>query len=203
MTNYDQSLADLEKQAGTLDQRQQVLLFVVLASWLLRLYQEFQRTTGWGNYLALEMGIDAAEKFALYAENTNWPLLLAAIEAATPHGDDFDAPESTYAQDAVICTDMAVRLAMSNHYASTSSIEYALEPLKNVISMTELDCIDPGTGVAATNFYNALPSHLQMKQAIEFLHNLIRQLASLDTLDTLETSKLQQMKQRAMVLLPY
>jgi len=200
MNNYDQSLADLDKQASTLDQRQQVLLFVVLASGLLRLYQEFQRTTGWGNYSTLEMCIDAAEKFALRAENTNWQFLLDAIEAATPHGDDFDAPKSTYAQDAAICADTAVRLAMNHHNASINAIEYALEPLKNVISMSDLDCIDPGTGVAATDFYNELPFRPQMKQAIEFLHELISQLVFLDTFDT---PALQQLKQRAAVLLPH
>lgn len=62
---------------------------------------------------------------------------------------------------------------MSDPNASASAIEYALEPLKNVISMTELDCIDPGTGETAASFYNELPLRPRMKQAIEFLHNLI------------------------------
>jgi hypothetical protein len=63
--------------------------------------------------------------------------LLDAIASATPHGDDFDAPDSTFAQDAAICVDAALRAAFGQQL-NPQWIEYALEPMTAALAVRDL-----------------------------------------------------------------
>ena len=199
MTRYDQVLDALSTDIDSLPTRAKVVLFASLSAGLLPLYQEIERRIAGQGSESVEQAIVAVTRFVAEGTEPDWARLLAGIEAATPHGDDIDAPDSNYQQDVAICVDTAIRFAMNDPDASGESIEFALEPLKIFLCLEQLDLMDPGSDAAATRWFNELVDHPRMRTALEFLMTAI---AHLKTAPAIGEAAVDELAVRARILLP-
>lgn len=176
-TAYDLAITQLAREVEQLAARQRVALYSAIAGALLNVYREVHQRTGSGNVESIENAITAARAFAMDGSVAEWHDLIQQIAAATPHGDDLGAPDSTWQQDTAICADMAIRYAMGEEAVSAEVIEYALEPIKTALCLAQLDCVDPGSGKEAQRWYDELPDHPTMKAAIECLRMSMQRLS--------------------------
>lgn len=67
--------------------------------------------------------------------------LRAQLMAGLPHGDDLDAPWSTYVQDALICADAGLAAASLDADFKSIWIEYPLEPLLASMQIRDVEVI--------------------------------------------------------------
>jgi uncharacterized protein YjaG (DUF416 family) len=103
---------------------------------LLPLYEAFQLKHGWGDFEALKQQLNNA--WGMVAGDNAVAINNATVEnleRLTPSGERFDSPDSTYAQDVVICIDCALRALMPHEKLSGDWLEYALEPIRTKISI--------------------------------------------------------------------
>lgn len=113
------------------------LFFAYLAERLIPLYFSFEQKHKWGDAIELRQQLDfvwSALEGTLPSIPTN---SLERLEAITPSGERFDAPDSTYAQDSVICVDAAVRALIPDETVDGNWIEYGVEPIKTKTSIEE------------------------------------------------------------------
>ncbi|MDC8015166.1 hypothetical protein [Tahibacter soli] len=175
-TTYDRTIDQLVHEVERLSVSQKIALFSSIAGALLPLYREVQERTGIGSLESIENAIAAARTFAVDGSVADWDGMIEQIAVATPHGDDLDAPDSTYQQDTAIFADMAIRYAMGDTTVSAEAIEYALEPIKTTLCLAQLDRLNPGSGKEAQRWYDELPSDPKMKAGIEGLQTSMQRL---------------------------
>src|SRR5262245_2008320 len=130
MTDFDRVIDELTGRVASLDRRRQAAFFAACGEALFPLYERFTRETGWGDVKTLRKGLDIAWRYAEDGTSKDVEELLRDLESATPHADDFDNLISTYAQDAIICVDTALRATSSKEKVEPACVEYALEPTK-------------------------------------------------------------------------
>jgi uncharacterized protein YjaG (DUF416 family) len=106
----------------------------------LPLYAFFVERHRWGDFDLLRQTLNLAWQAlanhteVIAASVTPLPNLLEKLGEITPHGDDFPSPDSTYAQDAVICVDAAVRGLTGDVSLDGAWIEYALEASRTKVT---------------------------------------------------------------------
>ena len=180
--SYDQALATLGSGVERLSQQRQAALFTVCGRALQPLYRSFYLRSGWGDPDVLERALATAWQYALDGRFRQAPGLVAALAKIAPHADDFDAPASSFAQDAVICADAALQAATGGE-VDPAWIEYALEPLVTSIALRELGVIDVGSSAADEAWRDALPDNPEIARAIASLSDAIDALATWDGAD--------------------
>jgi Protein of unknown function (DUF416) len=112
MAPFDEELERLARALDELTSRQQAAFFWVVASALSPLYEEFSVQHGRGDPAAVRTALSAVRAaFAAGSGLDDVQAMLDALLVQTPHGDDVDGIDGTYAQDVTICTDAAVRAA--------------------------------------------------------------------------------------------
>jgi hypothetical protein len=198
-TTYDRTISQLANGIEQLTASRKVALFSSIAGALLPLYREVQERTGIGSVESIESAVAAARAFAVEGVAADWDHQLLRIEAATPHGDDLDAPDSTFQQDVAICVDMSFRYAMGDTTVSAEAIEYALEPIKTTQCLAQLDRLDPGSGSDAERWYEELSSSPKMRAGVAGLQTAIQELSDAKNITT---ASLVELSQRLRVLLP-
>jgi len=176
MTTFDKVLNQLIDQVNKLPLMAKAAFFAAASEALFPLYEDFAKKKEWGDPRLLREAIDGVALYVAGAQDRPDLNMLLAVERLVPHGDDFDAPMSTYAQDAVICVDVALRLILGDKNASVSALEFALEPVRTVIAIEQLGCLDPGSSLEAQSWWDRLPDEPRMAKAIKFLESLVIQL---------------------------
>lgn len=111
------------------------IFFAYLAERLLPLYVAFQQKHGWGDIAAMEGVLEAVWKVLSGLPGAGVQGGIQRLEVLTPSGEGFDSPDSTYAQDAVICVDAAVRALTPGESLNSGWVEYAIEPVKTKVSV--------------------------------------------------------------------
>lgn len=181
--SYDEALATLATGVEGLTQQGQAALFAACGRALQPLYGSFHRKSGgWGDPAVLERTLTTAWQYALDGHPAQASDLFPALERITPHGDDFDAPASTFAQDAVICADAALRAATGGD-VDPGWIEYALEPIITSLALRELNVTDVGSSANDEEWRDGLPANPDVAHAIASLAEAMDSLKSWDIPD--------------------
>ena len=104
----------------------------------------------------LDPALDLIEAFAIGSvEAADHSVLRGRLMAAVPHGDDLDAPLSTYVQDALICADAGLAAASVDARPKPIWIQYVLEPLMASMQIRDLGIIRArGNGYWSTTIVN-------------------------------------------------
>ena len=101
--------------------------FAYVAERIMPLYETFVRKHSWGDTHVLRQELDGIW-LALGGVSTGPNAeSLARLELISPDGEFFDSPDSTYAQDVVICVDASVRALLANEKLEGEWSEFAVE----------------------------------------------------------------------------
>jgi uncharacterized protein YjaG (DUF416 family) len=108
------------------------LWFAYVAERIMPLYETFVRKHSWGDTHVLRQELDGIW-LALGGVSTGPNAeSLARLELISPDGELFDSPDSTYAQDVVICVDASVRALLANEKLEGEWSEFAVEPVRTM-----------------------------------------------------------------------
>ena len=108
--SLDEALDKIQNGIARLSRPKMAVFFATCADTLLPLYDEFFVTNQWGDPQGLRRVIRAACQYAAGVGDIPAAQDMGdMVQKATPDGDKFDAPESTFAQDVAICVDVALR----------------------------------------------------------------------------------------------
>ena len=88
--------------------------FAYVAERIMPLYETFVRKHSWGDTHVLRQELDGIWSALGGVSTSPNAESLARLELISPDGEFFDSPDSTYAQDVVICVDASVRALLAN-----------------------------------------------------------------------------------------
>lgn len=131
----DTWIEQMALRLGALPRSAFAIFFACLAERLLPLYVAFQQKHGWGDSATLAGVLEAVWKVLSGFPDVGVQGGIQQLVVLTPSGEDFDSPDSTYAQDAVICVDAAVRALTPGEPLNSDWVEYAIEPVKTKVSI--------------------------------------------------------------------
>lgn len=172
---YETVVLHLADEIGRLGPRAQTAFFAACGEALLPLFHSFHEETGWGDPEVLSQALDTAWRFVCEGRLETRPELIEALASAVPHGDDFDSPQSTFAQDAVICVDAAVKPAVGMQ-VDGSWVEYVLEPMATSLTLRDLGLTDVGSDSAGDAVRDGLVDDPAMAQALAFCRTALATL---------------------------
>jgi hypothetical protein len=109
-------------------------------------------------------------------------IMSASLEVLAPHGDDYDAPSSTVAQDAVICIDTAIQCSSVNGDYDLASVWYALEPLMTALTLREYNVLQLGSGHEEQEWLDRAADEPEMARALRYCLNAVQALGGQDSI---------------------
>ena len=188
----DDALDNLQAMVSVLTLPKTAAFYSISANALLPLYEGFYAKYKWGDPDALRQAIDLASEWATGSgDSSQAPGLLRAVEAATPNGEKFDSPDSTFAQDVTICVDAALRACLPNAKLNSAWIEYVIEPATVRACLDETGYTDLGTSEEATAWRHQALKNRELRRAVE---SCLRMLDILASRSELHTSDLDELK---------
>jgi uncharacterized protein YjaG (DUF416 family) len=126
-TRLDKCLDEMQHGLEKLQRRSLAAFFAGCAERLLPLYERFSRKEAWGEPQVLREVLNEVWGYLEGGPAPDTRRRLEQVAAATPHGGEFDSPGSTFAQDAVICIDAALRACSEFERVDVRWIEYPIE----------------------------------------------------------------------------
>lgn len=176
--SLDAALAKLVDDVSGLSRRQTAAVFSLCGEALFPLYEEFVRETGWGDPAGVLAANTVAFDFAVGGEvlNTEALALLETLASASPDGEEFDAPGSTYAQDVVICVDAALRTTIASETIRPEWIEFALEPITQFVCEDQTGFLDLGGDAEAEVWNRQALDDDRLRRAFEAVKALIARI---------------------------
>ncbi len=165
-----------------LSRRRQAAFFAICGEALLPLYNRFHVSTGFGDLDTLVQALTRVDAWVTGSDLADTSGLAASLEAITPHGDDFDAPSSTVAQDAIICVDMAIRCARPDGVYDLDAVWYALEPLMTALTLCAYNVLQLGSGDDEHEWLDRVVDEPEMARALRYCHHTAHALMGLDTI---------------------
>jgi uncharacterized protein YjaG (DUF416 family) len=108
------------------------LWFAYVAERIMPLYETFVRKHSWGDTHVLRQELDGIWLSLGGVSTGPNAESLARLELISPDGEFFDSPDSTYAQDVVICVDASVRALLANEKLEGEWSEFAVEPVRTM-----------------------------------------------------------------------
>jgi hypothetical protein len=148
-------------------------------------YQAEQRSQGRWSSPNYAVALDVIEAFANGSAQAGDHQELRLQLVAAPVSGDY--PWSTYAQDAIICTDGGLAAASVGDSPKSELIYYALEPLICSLENRDIEVIRTyGNGY----WSREIIKDPAMARAIEFLRNSIERLSRVAAVDALELDRL-------------
>jgi uncharacterized protein YjaG (DUF416 family) len=103
--------------------------FAYVAERIMPLYETFVRKHSWGDSHILRQELDGI--WSVLSGGSAGPSAesLTRLELISPDGEYFDSPDSTYAQDVVICVDASIRALLANEKLEGEWSWFAVEPV--------------------------------------------------------------------------
>jgi uncharacterized protein YjaG (DUF416 family) len=103
--------------------------FAYVAERIMPHYEAFVRKHSWGDAPLLRQELDGI--WSALGGGSTGPNAesLARLDLISPDGEVFDSPDSTYAQDVVICVDASVRALLANEELKGEWSWFAVEPV--------------------------------------------------------------------------
>jgi uncharacterized protein YjaG (DUF416 family) len=179
----DSWVAKMASELDELPRRSFGMFFAYLAERLMPLYFAFQKKHLWGDATELRRHLDSVW-LAFDQKAVSVPQsVLRRLEALTPSGERFDSPDSTYAQDVVVCVDAAVRSLISQEVLDGNWVEYAVEPVKTRASIesTGFSSIE---GAAAASWESHLMGNPRVAEFLADCEGLLAHLKNLSAEST-------------------
>lgn len=105
------------------------LWFAYVAERIMPLYETFVRKHSWGDAHILRQELDGIWSALGGVSAGPDAESLARLDLISPDGEIFDSPDSTYAQDVVICVDASIRALLANEKLKGEWSEFAVEPV--------------------------------------------------------------------------
>jgi uncharacterized protein YjaG (DUF416 family) len=173
----DEEIEKLERRLAVLPAPLFATFFAYWAEKLFPLYLRFEAIHSWGNSKALRNGLDIVWRCLSSGSPNNEPRLIDKLQEIIPNGETFDAPDSTYAQDAVICVDSALRALTEGKTIDAAWVEFVLEPFTCSVSLAKTDMLSE-EGVEADQWARLIISDPQMNAALEECDKVLRLLES-------------------------
>jgi hypothetical protein len=139
----DFEIRGLSNSIDRVESRGKAAIFGACGRALLPLLRSVEaQTNGRWTFSDVDLALDLIEEFATgLAEAADHADLRARLMGTVPHGHDLGAPWSTYAQDALICTDAGLAAASATDSPKSIWIQYALEPLMASTQIRDSDVI--------------------------------------------------------------
>jgi uncharacterized protein YjaG (DUF416 family) len=177
MTNqWDQTLEALKSRLARLDRRRVAIFFAACGERLFPLYESFAEEAC-GSSRFLRDTLDGVWRYLDGGGPVSDPgRLVEELELVAPHADDFEGLGAAFAQDAVICVDIALR-ALSGEEYQTGGVEYAIEPVRVAACLEETGFSALGTSRDAERLEAIVLRNDKLQAELRFLDELI---ASLD-----------------------
>lgn len=148
-------------------------------------YQAEQRSQGRWSSPDYSVALDVVEAFANGSAQAEDHEELRAQLVVAPVSGDY--PWSTYAQDAIICTDGGLAAASVGDSPKSELIYYALEPLICSLEGRDIEVIRTyGNGY----WSREIVKDPTMERAIGFLRHSLAKLSRVDSVDALELDRL-------------
>lgn len=179
-SRLDEEIELIERALAALRRAQFAAFFAACGERLLPLYSSFSSAEAWGDPKQLRDGLDVVWSHLSGGALPDVPRLLENLEAVTPHSDDFETPASSYAQNAVICVDAALRAIWPKEQVDPSWVQYPVETVKVAICVAENGVVDLGSSPEAIEWSNRVAEHPRMREELQFLRKLIGVLRTLD-----------------------
>ncbi len=112
------------------------------------LYLAFSSAEDWGSPECVREYLDLARELVLNPENApnHTHAARVGLLTQTPHADDFDSVETTFAQDVTILIDAALRASADEMADEDTPIEAAFEALRVALCMERYGFLDLGSG---------------------------------------------------------
>ncbi|SRR5260370_11585862 len=199
--SLDQALDLLQAQVAELTRPGLAAFFAVIGEALLPLYVDFSKKNRWGDVDVLREAAIKALGYATGGASLQGTAegILKSIENVTPDGDQFDAPESTFAQDAAICVDAAVRAGNPKEEINPAWVEYALQPAITMLCEEQTGYLDLGSSEKATVWRSQALKHPGLRRAFEALSEMAKFLK--EHREKIGSSELEALRQWARLLL--
>jgi hypothetical protein len=145
--------------------------FAVAGEALLPLYVAFSQKNEWGDPRIMKEAVTKALGYATGGSSLQESAdsILKSIEDITPDGERFDAPDSTFAQDAAICIDAAVRAGNPKEELNPAWVEYALQPAITMLCEEQTGYLELGSSERANAWRSHALKHPGLQRAFEAL----------------------------------
>ena len=114
-----------------------------------------------------------------------------------PHGDDFDAPLSTYAQDVGACT-YAALACIANDW-ETGWLDSVFSPLRIAEALSDFGLLDVGSSTLAKAWRERLHAKPHIAAAVKFVSDALTTLADSENITA---NLVDDLMKRSSVLLP-
>lgn len=189
-TRLDLLIDGLQAELRGLSRNQFAAFFAANGERLFPLYVGFARKTGWGDPTVLSHALDGVWGYLAGGEPLNTRELIEGIEAVTPHGDEFDAPDSTYAQDSAACVDASLRAVDQSEAIDPRWVEMAIEPTKISLCHEQTGYLDLGSSDKNLDWENSVTQHPKMKAVIDFCRETISFVKSKNSFSAAEIGAL-------------
>jgi uncharacterized protein YjaG (DUF416 family) len=111
------------------------LFFAYAAECLQPLYRAFVKKHKWGDVGEFERILEYAWNVLDTEGASNVADAISRLSSLTPSGEQFDSPDSTYAQDATVCVDAALRAMSESEELRGDWLDYVIEPVRTKISL--------------------------------------------------------------------
>jgi uncharacterized protein YjaG (DUF416 family) len=166
------------KKLDLLTRRKFSAWFAYAAERIFPLYSNFCEMHGWDQELALRKELDRVW-FVVTGSRPSKEVSQASLDIVarlTPHGDDFDAPNSTFAQDVAICVDCAIRALLPDEEINGEWCEFAIEPA--IIRATEeaYGFLSPNSS-ARTEWSSQIIKHPALTDLLQDLNEITEELS--------------------------
>lgn len=178
----DACLDELQDALSGLQRCSLATFFAACAERLLPLYQHFWDKEQWGNPELMREVLDDVWSHLQGGHMPDVKRRLEEVGVLIPHGDDFDAPDSTFAQDAAICVDASLRASSTDENVDVRWVEYAIEPARIAASMEETGFMEPGSTEARASQARVL-DNAKLRSEVDLYRDIIRSLKQVEPLD--------------------
>ncbi len=172
--SIDEGLDLLKSKVAKLSRPQAAAFFGSVGAALLPLYVRFSERNAWGDIGVLRAALETALEYASGKGGLRGTgdSIMESIARVIPDEQRFEVPEATFAMDAAICIDSAVRAADPGKGVDPAWGEYALDPAISVVCEEENGYLDLGSSVKANAWRSQALKNPKLRRAFEALSEM-------------------------------
>lgn len=196
--SVDEGLDLLKSKVANLSRPQAAAFFGSVGAALLPLYVRFSERNAWGDIEVLRTALETALRYAVGkgdVAGTN-DRILESIARIIPDEHKFEVPEATFAMDAAICIDSAVRAADPAKEVDPAWVEYALDPVISLICQEETGYLEVGSSAKGNAWRSQALTNPRLRAAFEALSEMADLSQFKETLTLPGLEKLQRLGAR-------
>jgi uncharacterized protein YjaG (DUF416 family) len=200
--SLDEGLDLLQSRVARLSRPKLAAFFGSIGAAMLPIYLRFSASNHWGDVAVLRAALDTAFVYATGKSDflCDSERMLDSIAEITPNEDQFETPESTFAMDAVICVDAALRACDPGQSIEPAWVEFAVDPAITTLCEQQTGYLDLGSSPEEDVWRAQALRNPALKGAFEAVSEMVDLLSLLESTITQEI--LETLKQLATRLVP-